>query len=126
MEEEGTLETSQGQLLVIIPHLQTGNEGDQYRAIANGYALETSVEIFHWPEVVENLLPTYETEQSITEALEDSTIIIRTRMRTRQKTLLGLIALLTAMVTAMKSTIRFIFCKRTTKSLNDHREVFQE
>lgn len=71
VEEAVTLEISEGQAMVLLPHLLTGSVADPYWAAANGSNSDNVSGIFHWPEVVSHLLRTYGAEQAITEALEE-------------------------------------------------------
>lgn len=71
MEETGTLEISEGQLMFFLPHLLTGNAGAYYLAVANGYRSGRLGGITHWREAAQDLLRTYAMEQTINEALDD-------------------------------------------------------
>lgn len=57
--------------MVLLAHLSAGNAGDQYRATSNGSRSENVDGVIHLPETVQHLLRTYDTEQTITEELDD-------------------------------------------------------
>lgn len=71
VEEAETLEIFQGQLMVLLPYLLAGSAADQYQAAANGSRSGSIGAIFHWTEAVQHLVQRYETEQRITEAIEN-------------------------------------------------------
>lgn len=71
VEEADTLDISEGQLMVLLPHLLTGSVTDQYRAAANESRSSTIGGIVHWLQDVQHLLRTYVTKREITEALDE-------------------------------------------------------
>lgn len=71
VEAADTLEISEDQHMVLLTHFLAGSAADQYRAAANGSRSDNVGGIFHWLKAVQHLLPTYTTEQSITEAIDE-------------------------------------------------------
>lgn len=71
LKESGTLEISEGQLMVLLSHLLAVSYDYQYRAELNCSRSGNFGGIFHWSETIHHLLRTYATEQAITEALEE-------------------------------------------------------
>lgn len=65
------LDISQGQLMVLLLHLFSGNAGNHYRAAANGSRTVNSGGIVQWPEAVTHLLQTNATEAAIGEAVDN-------------------------------------------------------
>lgn len=65
------LEISKMKLMLLLPHLLTGNVGYQYRVAANDSRSGNICGIFHCPETVKHLLRTFATEKPITNSLEE-------------------------------------------------------
>lgn len=64
VEEADTLDISEVQMMVLIPHL-IKDAGEQYRTSTNGALTGTSGGIVHWPGTVQYLLSTYGTVTTI-------------------------------------------------------------
>lgn len=57
--------------MLLHPQRLSGSAGDQYRAAANVSRSGNAGRIVHWTEAVQHLLRTYETEATISDAIED-------------------------------------------------------
>lgn len=71
IEEADTLDISEGKLMVLLHYRISGSSRDQYRVAANDSRSVKSGGIVYWPESVQHLLRTYETEAAIGEAIDN-------------------------------------------------------
>lgn len=89
LDEDNTLDVSDVQLMVLLPHSLSVSTGDQYRAAANSLRSGRTGGIVQWPYDVQHLFRTYETEVAVGETIDDFLHVLQNDKETANAALLN-------------------------------------